>query len=1600
MINQTTMAGTAHRVGAVQLIVLALAAGTLGSQTASPAQVSAPSVVVSSSANPSDTGDSVTFTAAVSPVAPATGTPTGTVSFLDGATSLGTQALANGQAEFATSTLTAGTHNITVSYSGDANFAAATSAAIAEVVNSANLSGASVVLSSSANPTAIGQSVTFTAAVSPAAPATGTPTGTVTFLDGTNPLGTQTLANGQAALSTSALTAGSHSITAAYSGDTNFAAATSAALTQSVLSGATVTLTSSLNPASPGTSVTFTAAVSAAAPATGTPTGTVTFLDGKPTLGSQALTNGTATFSTSTLKAGSDSITASYSGDTNFSSATSPVLIQLIPSGVLSGATIALVSSTDPSVIGQPVSFTATLSAAAPAAGTPTGIVTFLDGTNTLGTQALSNGRANFTTSVLTPGSHGIKASYSGDVVFAPASSKALTQVVVLTAPSGPPPTQNVAATPFAWGSGRSGDLGDGSTNGSTIPVPVSSLTNVVGGGAGDGWSVMLQIDGAVWTFGSNSNGQLGNGQNDGPAPDTSADSDVPVQVQDPTDPSGYLTNIVAVAAGEDGLHCVALKNDGTVRAWGSNSNGQLGNNSQVDTNLPVEVQDPTDQTGFLTGVIAVKAGQTFSLALKGDGTVWAWGGNGSGQLGDNLKGDSSVPVQVVGLTAVQRIGVGYSFGQAILEDGTAWEWGNNNAGQLGNNNTNNSRVPVQVQDPNDPSGFLTRATYISGGGSHTVAVKTDGTAWAWGDNTNGQLGNNTTVASLAPVQVQDPTDVTGFLTGMVAIAGGAEYSLGLKNDGTVRGWGLNGAGQLGDGTNQRSLLPVTATGLVGVIVISCGLGHSVGIGNLPIPSVTLTSSQNPSVSGMKVTFAATFAAVAPTTGIPSGSVTFTEDTTTLAVVRLVNGQAQFTTSTLSKGNHNITVTYGGDNLFASTSASLIQAVAVPSNVLTSSLNPANLGQSITFIATLSSISPEVGVPTGTVTFYDGSTALATVNVANGQAQYITTNLTSGTHTITAVYNGNSVFGASISNALSETIIGIGSTNTLSVSPNPSSQGQNVTLTVAITGAGPAPTGSVMFNDGSTAIGSATVTAGVATLSLTTLSAGSHTIAAVYSGDGSYLPNASNTVTQVVNNSGGITLTSSMSPSPPGQSITFTAVVASDPFDLPTGLVTFNDTFNGGSEALGDVSLNGNTVTLTTSTLAVGIHTITAVYGGDSNYAASSSIPVVEAVGLVSANVTFTSSLNPSQFGQNVAFTVAVSAVGGNPLVPTGTVAVSDGGTPLVTLDLTAGQASFSTSTLSGGTHTLTAVYSGDANFNPSQAPVLTQVVYSVWMPADISVGDDNLTRVLWTNPDGRVTLWSLDQSTGGYTQGPVFGPYQSYTAARLACGPDGVTHILWNKTDGTLSLWWVNSDNTFQQNELYGPFAGWVATDIAVGVDNLTRILWTNTNDGRAVIWSVDSTGVRSNDQNFYGPYPGYTAIAVACGADGLTRLLWSNPTGPASLWVLGADNTQQSYSLYGPFAGWLPVDIALGSDNLARVLWNNINDGRAVVWSVGQSGARSNDQNFLGPFPGYTARSIACGTDGYTRLTWVRPDGTLSFWNMAADNTMLTFYLFGPYY
>jgi RHS repeat-associated protein len=261
------------------------------------------------------------------------------------------------------------------------------------------------------------------------------------------------------------------------------------------------------------------------------------------------------------------------------------------------------------------------------------------------------------------------------------------------------------------------------------------------------------------------------------------------------------------IAAGAS--HSLAVKSDGTVWTWGLNSSGQLGNGNTTTQKSPVKV------TGIANGS-AVAGGGSHSLALRSDGTVSAWGANASGQLGNGTTTNSSTPVAVSSLSNAIAVAAGASHSLALKTDGTIAAWGLNSSGQLGNGVTTNASTPVAVSN-------LTRMTAIAAGSSHSLALRLDGTVWAWGANVSGQLGNGTNTGSTTPVQV------TG-LSNVIAIAAGGDNSYALTRSGAVWAWGDDQYSQLGNTSVTKSSNKPVQVSISGISAIAAGAGHALAI--------------------------------------------------------------------------------------------------------------------------------------------------------------------------------------------------------------------------------------------------------------------------------------------------------------------------------------------------------------------------------------------------------------------------------------------------------------------------------------------------------------------------------------------------------------------------------------------------------------------------------------------------------------------------------------------------------------------------------------------------------------------------------------------------
>jgi len=391
-----------------------------------------------------------------------------------------------------------------------------------------------------------------------------------------------------------------------------------------------------------------------------------------------------------------------------------------------------------------------------------------------------------------------------------------------------------------SWGLDKSGALGKDDTRVSPPPayfnVHLPKTIEIRDITAGVSHSLALDKDGVVWVWGSNQYGQLGINS-------SIKHKSIPMQVQD-------LPKIKKIAANQH--HSLALTEDGKIFAWGLNLSGQLGIGTQNDSNIPVQVLG-------LSAIKDIAAGYRFSMALKDDGTVWAWGAlcrqketqelrELLSQFSDNISlvggyydpANSDItslsetnncvnedvvniksltPIQITGLNNVEAISAGFGHMLALKTDGTVWTWGCNTYGQVGNGKigTSNNRIPAQVKN-------LTDVISISAGYRHSLALKSDGTVWAWGHNAFGELGDGSQNDNPTPSQIQT-------LKNIRAVSAGFDYSLALDTNNLLWGWGQTMYGQLGksEGSNMQ-VLPAINTRFKNIQKVAAGGGHVLAI--------------------------------------------------------------------------------------------------------------------------------------------------------------------------------------------------------------------------------------------------------------------------------------------------------------------------------------------------------------------------------------------------------------------------------------------------------------------------------------------------------------------------------------------------------------------------------------------------------------------------------------------------------------------------------------------------------------------------------------------------------------------------------------------------
>ena len=977
---------------------------------------------------------------------------------------------------------------------------------------------------------------------------------------------------------------GHHSIVATYSGDAQDADSSSIPVDQIIKL--------SLDPAS-GVSAapnpqTVTGQVlltfQAVAPSgSAVPTGTVRFIDGTTELTTVALTNGIATYSTSSLAVGSHALVASYSGDNTYMPYQSTVT-----EVIQQASTFTLLSSSgSPVLSGQDVTFTATVNATIPA--TLTGSVTFMDGSTVLASSVTlsASDQATFTTSSLSSGPHSVRAIYSSDINNAASTSVALTQQVNLI---GTVTTLTASANPLKAGA-------------------ILHLTAQVA--IGTGLPANGPLAGSV-RF-SDGSAVLATVQLDGNASAT-----------------------LDITAFSVGSHALTATYSGNPQY--ASSNGTLAETVQQTATTTIgTAQAPIALAGT---PIKLLASVTSSTGIPTGNVIFQEGGVAVGTAALDAQGratytTTTLPAGIHSITVAYQGDVNYdpstspAFSQQI----------------------DKANSQLTLSGPTSPVNITTPATY-------TVTLATPG------------------VAPTGTLTLYDGNNVVA--TQSISAAG--IFSLGTS---------VLSVGQ--------HSVTVSYSGDANTLnAVSASVSTTV---QLAPSTTTLVSSQSPAVLGSPVTLTATVSSV---TANLTGNVQIQDGSQVLGTVPLNNGVAVFTTSSLPFGVHALTAVYSGDaNHATATSASLRQSMIYQATItLTAGPNPAYTGQDVVFTASVSPVNSLAA--TGTVTFQDGATVLGAVRLdGSGTAVLHTSNLAVGAHAVTTSYTGDTNYSAGtagtslvIRNSLTQT--------TLQVDTNPATYGSSLALSASVTSSGGIATGTLRFMEAGNVVGATTLDgSGNATFRTSTLVPGPHTVVAQYVGDGRASASTSNPISFLVKQRVTLSTSADNNPALSLDGIVLHATLGYNQSFPATGNVSFTE----GATPLGNAQLDGSGVaTLTVSPLAVGTHTITAVYTGDDSDFGATAAPFAQVVTIRSTVTQLSAFASNSDDPQQITYVGIVqsptlSKVAG----PTGTISFYRGTSLVSVAQLDANGVARITLELQANTSaTLTAVYSGDANYAPS----------------------------------------------------------------------------------------------------------------------------------------------------------------------------------------------------------------------------------------------------------------------------------------------------------
>jgi sugar lactone lactonase YvrE len=575
-----------------------------------------------------------------------------------------------------------------------------------------------------------------------------------------------------------------------------------------------------------------------------------------------------------------------------------------------------------------------------------------------------------------------------------------------------------------------------------------------------------------------------------------------------------------------------------------------------------------------------------------------------------------------------------------------------------------------------------------------TKVTKTSSPAVIQGLDSDGNAELDLSTPTLVNATLDTTSTTCSFTTATVQ---GSSCNLGVEFAPTTVQQNLQGS---------VTLNSTTATGLATIDIFGNGL-------DVNPTTMSLGANPNPGVLNQPIIFTTTVSSDDPSTPV-TGPVTFVEGSTTLCSVSLNNGRASCSYTPLVLGEHTITANYAGDANNEANTASVTVNVRQQAT-LQLTVNPAPDATVLQNVTLTMTVTPPTGSATGTVIFYDGSNVLTGPLPLNGSAvaTYSTSSLSPGQHNLSAQYSGDTANASGTSNVVSELIAQSDTTTSLSTTNATPTVGESFALTANVTSAdGATPTGTVSFTDNGSPLGSAALDgSGAATITVSSLSPGTHSIVAHYGGDTNNAASDASPLTETVAQIGTVTaLAPDANPLSAGATLHLTASVSLAAGATADGPLGGTITFSDGGVTIGTANLDSSgNATLAISTLSVGSHTLLASYGGATNYAPSNSSQLMQQVQKTSTTVSTTTSAASVLAAESVTFTATVTSSTG---IPTGTATLYDGGTPLQTQTLNGqGMASFSLNTLATGSHSISIGYSGDANYSASTSAIFAEAV-------------------------------------------------------------------------------------------------------------------------------------------------------------------------------------------------------------------------------------------------------------------------------------------------